>query len=531
MKSTILKNILIALSMWFSATSLCAQILLEGTTQETPIEIKTDECYLLPSDFSNAHFTFKSETDGLLYLTMSKPLRIFGEEGPLPIFDKQCIQGIEAGKVYNFYNSTTWGDSITMTTSFVPGEPYLPVSLVSTSLSDGSTYHTTQQDGDITFSFNVNIDAISVKSKVTLENGETLHLNNYRISEDYNTQGTNYVLQFAATYESLIKDGKLKKGDSFKITLSNITSTAHTKNSYEGEITLNLKASGEATKLTHINKTDKLLSYYMPGDAAGLITLTFSTPVTCTSKNAVLAYGDRESGTWQEIKIPYTILENTITWNIQGIHLSNIPTDDEGNKYVSISLKNICDSEGFPIESNAEGTTGTILFSYLIETMDINIYSDFLPIAGSNIDQVREIEIWISAGKYITFDGVKITYKKDGQNKEENIPIEKLRQEDDPYSDTDLLIYVPIEDLNFDAGEVTLELTGISAANGTNPEIKVSYVSTGKGESSISSISTSRPDVQATYLLDGTPTTTNPVKKGIYLQKMSNGNVHKIIIY
>ena len=46
MKSTILKNILIALSMWFSATSLCAQILLEGTTQETPIEIKTDSTFV-----------------------------------------------------------------------------------------------------------------------------------------------------------------------------------------------------------------------------------------------------------------------------------------------------------------------------------------------------------------------------------------------------------------------------------------------------------------------------------------------------
>lgn len=531
MKSTIFKIILIGFSVWFNSTFLCAQTPLAGTTPDSPMEIKVDECYLFPTDFSNAYFTFQSETDGLLYLTMSKPLRIFGEEGPLPIFDKQCIQGIEAGKVYNFYNSTTWGDSITMATSFVPGEPYLPVSLVSTSLSDGSTYHTTQQDGDITFSFNVNIDAISVKSIVTLENGETLHLNNYRISEDYNTQGTNYVLQFAATYESLIKDGKLKKGDFFKITLSNIISTTHAENSYEGEIVLNLKASGEATKLTHVSQTDKLLSYYMPGDAAGLITLTFSTPVTCTSENAVLAYGDRESGTWKEVKIPYTVSENTITWNIQGIHLSNVPTDDEGNKYVSISLKNICDSEGFPIESNAEGTTGTILFSYLIETMDINIYSDFLPIAGSNIDQVKEIEIWISAGKYITFDGVKITYQKDGQNTEENIPLEKLRIEDDPYSDTDLLIYIPIEDLTFDAGEVILELTGVSAANGTNPEIRVSYVSAGKGGSYISSSSTTCPYVLATYLLDGTPTTTHPIKKGIYLQKMSNGKVLKLIIH
>ena len=531
MKSIILKTILFTFVVWLSSTTLSAQISLVGTTQDSPMEIKVDECYLFPTDYSYACFTFQAETDGLLYLTLSKPLKIFSKEGPLPIFDKQCILGIQAGKVYSFHNSNTWGDSITMTPSFVTGKSYLPIALISTSLTDGATYRTTNQDGDITFTFNININAASVKTELILADGESISINNYRTSEDYNTLGTNYVVQLAETYNSLTKSGKLKKGDSFKVTLSNIISNTHPENKYEGEFTLNLKASGEPTKLIHINQTEKLLSYYMPGDTTGLITLTFSTPITCTSENAILSYGDRESGTWKELKIPYTIYENTITWNVQGIHLSNVPSDNEGNKYVSISLKNICDSEGFPIESNAEGTIGTILFSYLIENMDINIYPDFLPIAGSNIDQVKEIEIWISAGKYITFNGVKITYQKDGQNTEENIPLEKLRQEDDPYSDTDLLVYIPIEDLTFDAGEVIIEFVGVSAANGTNPEIKVSYMSTGKGGNHISSTSTIIPSVLATYLLDGTLTTTHPVKKGIYLQKMSNGKVHKIIIH
>ena len=110
-----MKKVLTILTTLACTANLNAQTPLAGATQEAPIEIKAGECYLLPQDFSNAYFTFQSETDGLLYLSLSKPLKIFGENGPLPLYEKECVQGIEAGEVYTFYNTTTWGDSITMT--------------------------------------------------------------------------------------------------------------------------------------------------------------------------------------------------------------------------------------------------------------------------------------------------------------------------------------------------------------------------------------------------------------------------------
>lgn len=527
-----MKKILTILTAFLCTLGMNAQTPtpLAGATEENPVAITLEECYLLPTDFSNAYFTFRSQTDGVLYLTLSKPLRIFGQGGPLPLFDKQCVQGIQAGKTYTFYNTTTWGDSITMTPTFTEGKPYLPIALMSSSLTEGSIYRTTYQDGDITFSFNVSIDAATVKAEVLLPDGETVSINSYRISEDYNTQGTNYVLQLAETYNALTESGKLKPGETFSVILSDIASDTHTENIYDGKVTLSLKASEKIVKLAEVSNQEKLKSYYMPGDADGLITLTFTGPVACHAQHATLAYGDREAGTWAEIKIPYTIEGNVITWNIQGIHLTNVPADDEGNRYVSISLKEICDQSGSPIESNAIGTTGTILFTYLVETMDINIYPDFMPAAGSNIDATDEIEIWISAGKYVTFDGAQIAYQKDGQRVTETIPLEQLRQENDPYSDTDLLVYVPIADILFEAGEVSVELSGVSAANGTSPEIKVSYVSAGKEDSNSIRPQTKRPSVVCTYQLDGTPVTGKTLRKGIYLQKLTDGSVHKLII-
>ncbi len=525
-----MKKIATILTALACTASLGAQIPLAGSTQEAPVEIKAGECYLLPQDFSNAYFAFQSETDGLLYLSLSKPLKIFGQGNPLPLYDKQCVQGIEGGQPYAFYSNTTWGDSITMTVSFVEGKPYLPVALASTSLAEGSTYRTTEQDGDITFAFNVAINATAVKAEVMLENGEAVGVNSYRTSEDYNTQGTNYVLQLADTYNALTESGKLEAGEPFKVTLSNIVSTANAENVYEGEVTLNLKASGEAVRLESVSNQEKLQSYYMPGDDDGLITLTFTAPVTCSAAHATLAYGDREAGTWAEVKVPYTIEGNTITWNVQGIHLTDVPADDEGNRYVSISLKGICDKEGFPVESNTIGTTGTILFSYLVETMDVNIYPDFLPAAGSNIDETKEVEIWVSAGKYITFDGAQVTYQKDGQRVTETIPLEQLRQENDPYSETDLLVYVPIGEYPFEAGEVTVCLTNILAANGTTPEIKVSYQSEGGRISSVNPATGTPTEVVGTWQTDGRSASGIGVQKHIYIQRMTDGRYRKTII-
>ncbi len=526
-----MKKILTILITFLCTLGTNAQTPLAGSTQENPTEINLGECYLLPQDFSNAYFTFRSETDGVLYLNLSKPLRIFGQGGPLPLFDKQCVQGIEAGKEYTFYNTTTWGDSITMIPSFTEGKPYLPVALVSTSLADGSTYRTTIHDGDITFSFNTAINATAVTAEIVLEDGERISINSYRTSEDYNTQGTNYVLQLAETYNTLLSSGRLQAGDPFAVTLAGIASATHAENTYSGEVTLSLKASGEAVRLQDISNREKLQSYYMPGDEAGLITLTFTAPVTCTAESATLAYGDREAGTWTEVKVPYTIDGNTITWNVQGIHLTNVPADDEGNRYVSISLNDICDKEGFPIESNAVGTTGTILFSYLIETKDINIYPDFLPTAGSNIDDAKEVEIWISAGKYITFDGAQVTYQKEGQSVTKTIPTAQLRQEDDPYSETDLLVYVPIGDILFDAGEVTIELTNVLAANGTTPEIKVTYrAEKGRADHLAPLIGEGAQAVKAWHI-NGTPISAgHPSERGILLQQMQDGRIRKTII-
>lgn len=531
-----MKQILTFMLMVSCITILKAQTSLMGTTPEQPIAIESGQSYLLPTDFSIAYFTFKSETDGILRMKMSQNFKIFGSDGkgevngPLPIHDNVCIQGVHAGEIYHFQSTFTWGETITMEVSFEEGVPYLPLALTEVSPVDGSTYFTTHKEGCITFSFNGEVNASAIEASLILPNGEDIPLNNYMATEDYNTLGTIYTLYIAETYNQLLTDRKLKANDLFHITLRNITSPSEAENKIKGELKVTYKASTEATKLTGTSKTDKLKSYYMPGDEEGIIALTFSSPITSTAKSATLSYGDREAGTWKEIPVPYTIDENILKWNIQGIHLNEVPEDAEGHKFVSIQQRNILDTDGQYIESNTTGSPGSINLTFEIELLELNIYHDFQPAAGSCIDDVEEIEIWISAGKYITFENAKITCISGGEPKEYLFPKETLRLTDDPYSADDLLIYIPIKDCLFDTGVITIELTGVKAADGTSPIIQGTFISEGKGAQGIESIIRGDDAGYHLFNLDGAPII-YPNKRGIYLKRNADKRIKKVFIH
>lgn len=497
-----------------------AQTVLTGTTQEQPMSIEHGQSYLFPRDFSYAYFRFTSQEDGLLTLKTSKSLRIFANGNPMPIFGTESIIGIKAGEDYVFYNSSTWGDSITMEVSFQPGAPYLPLKLESVTPTDGSTYHTTYKEGNVVFCFNVSVNVEAIKAQVVLSDGSTVEVNNFIASEDYSTKGTIYTLLLADTYQSLLDGGRLKKGDTFRVELGGVSDKDFPENVYAGTLGVTFVASGNAVSLLSATGGSTLKSYYMPGGEDGIITLTFTGEVTCQATSAWVTYGDREAGTWVERPVPYTIEGNIVTWNLQGIHLNDVPADDQGLQIVTVYLRNICDTEGNAVEGNTVGSPGTVTFSYQIELVSVNIYADFLPVLGSVIDEVAELEIWISEGKYLTFDGVLVTYSKEGQTVEQKIALEQLRLENDPYSDTDILVYVPLKDIYFDAGDVTVELTGVMAPDGTSPEVKGIFQSKGKEDSS-----GMNPTIRVEciedfpiYNLNGVPAD-YPIRPGIYLKK------------
>ena len=408
--------------------NMIAQIRLEGTTKDTPMALEVGKSYLFPTNFKVAYFTFVPETDGVLYLNMSERLRVLGinenVSGNLPQFGNSSVLGVEAHKIYKFQNDNTWGKSVTMDVAFVAGNPFLPVQSTNIIPEEGSVYRTTEKDGNVSFYFNVEIDASKAEAYVLLKNGKTVHVQDIILSEDYNTQATIYIVKLADVYNQLLDEGDLKEGETFQVVLKNVVDRNNAKNKYDGEIVVNYLASARATRLTNVSNVEVLKSYYYPGSDEGLIELTFSEEVTCETKSAILSYGDREKNTWTEIAIPYIIKGNVIILNLQGISMDDVPVNDDGLRYANISLKNICDKEGYPVEGNAVGSIGTVSLSFQVELVDVELYKVTYILDG-NVYKSQEIAV----GEPITPPDVVVGegYLFNGwQNVPDVMPAEKL---------------------------------------------------------------------------------------------------------
>ena len=101
---------------------------------------------------------------------------------------------------------------------------------------------------------------------------------------------------------------------------------------------------------------------------------------------------------------------------------------------------------------------------------------------------------------------------------------------DDPYSADDLLIYIPIKACLFDTGVITIELTGVKAADGTSPIIQGTFISEGKGAQGIESIIRGDDAGYHLFNLDGAPII-YPNKRGIYLKRNADKRIKKVFIH
>lgn len=525
-----MKKILLFFFLILGLCSLKAQTRLTELigTPEAPMNIEAGQSYLLDR-FGRQIFSFTAAEDGLLTLSLTDYCKIFSGEtilnssthelefvtnGQLSTKENNVfILGVEQGKTYLFQHDFTWGTEILMEVSFTPGPPYIPVTLNRTSPESGANYSTTVSEGNINFFFNLPIQANAVNVSLILPNGDKEAVTNIRAEEDFTTSGTILTVLLANTYQSLMDAGKIKEGDTFKVTVENVYEEDKPENCAQEEISVTLKASPKAVEFIGASKEETINSYYIVGDEEGFITLSFTGEVTTEATSAILYYGDREKGTYKEISIPFEINGSEVTINLQGIPLNKRALNEE--TVINIVLRNLKDMHGYYIIGNTYGSPGSISLTYNITEIEVNIFSEFTPKSG-NIDSVNEVEIWIAEGSYLLFDGVQLTFQKENETQTLLLTKEELRIETDPYSIKDLLVYVPLENVYFDAGEVTIEVFNALAINGSTPVIKATYTSEGKADpNEINTINVPNQEVPI-YNLQGLKVETG-LKKGIYI--------------
>lgn len=331
----------------------------------------------------------------------------------------------------------------------------------------------------VNFRFNkaMTVDAVYI----VLENGDKYALpeSNIRIQDAYYHNCQCIILD---QLTDLRNKSKLNIGDSFYVRMEGV------KDAENGELlepdggVLSLKLKAGRIILADLLMVDPIdgadiRPFYPAASAEGLIVFTFSEAVTATE--AVISYGDVEKGTYGKIKVPNELVYdgNTISVDIREIDL--YPSSINSCSAISLRLTGVKTADGVMAKGNLPGSPGTYVVNYNVKTTgSIEIMPDFVPAAGSNIDETKEIECWLNSK--ITFDAVRLSYTLGGEKVVLDLPVAMLRVMDDPNDEEAMLVYIPVADLSFAEGEVALEFVNAMDTEQYAVTITCKYVSAGK---------------------------------------------------
>ena len=296
------------------------------------------------------------------------------------------------------------------------------IELQETSPAAGENYSVNDAGGNVVFTFN---------RQVTVENAWIVPASGdpVAITDRWGTQILKfyYYCGISSQMRELMLSGTIKAGETFRIELDGIKDKENPDVIYgtDGKFSLSLTASRLPAKLVSISKEtgDSIKTYYEPGNPNGTISFTFSEPVTCQS--ARISYGNVENGTFGSKDIPFTINNEIVNANLQGIDMS--PAGLKGSTSLSLELKGLkAASDESVVEGNIPGSPGSVAATYKVRNnASESIYGMF----KGDIDKDENLQCWIS-GK-ATFDAVRFTFMLHGTQAVIEIPAGQITVTDD----------------------------------------------------------------------------------------------------
>lgn len=310
----------------------------------------------------------------------------------------------------------------------------------------------------------------------------------------YSHQGWLIVEYPNTIYQWLVEDETIQPGDDVTLTISGIQTNEAlcASASYNGEelvkdgvMTLTYKVPSKPTVFLNCSKADgeAFMSYYKPGDPAGMITYTFSGPVFIDEANVLWRYGSAELAGkgFATGQLPIQVNGNVITVDATGVvrNMAELAPDAPEGMDISVHLMQVKDADGNYIYMPGQGAVGSVtsFFAYT-QVPRINVLADFTPASGSSIDNANEITIWVSPFDEIEYSAVNFAYEKDGNT----INVHSTAVADESQKDEDG--FVPIK-ASIPAevrgkGNITVTLANLKAFDGQNhaADVRAVYTST-----------------------------------------------------
>lgn len=365
----------------------------------------------------------------------------------------------------------------------------------------------------LSFSFN---RKVKYATATVVANGNTVSLSGRTNGTNINVDVKDILIDMAT------QKGYVKPGDELEIHITGIRSA-------DGEFTLDKDIDAKyimgdvpVALVKATNTEGSILTWYEPGDPAGMITLEFSDKISQAS--AIINYGKTGRGTESSdfVRIPIEpIIEgNKLILDLTGVR--RLPSDmiaadgidfsEDDFKKITIGITGIRDENGQSTYPSSKWMT----FDLVTLTADIASY--FIPGDGSNIDDEKEITIWINDESKLKYSGVDFTYIQNGEQKVMTVTDMKKVSAEDADFPTAKMVTVNIPDEVRGKGDIMVSLHDLTCADGKDysKDIAAEFVS--NTSTGIQNVQLKQPAHVEIYNLNGlklNPSTA--LKKGVYI--------------
>ena len=390
--------------------------------------------------------------------------------------------------------------------------------------------------GQINIQFNMGVTAESVTVN---SNGQTV-----AVGTVY-PFGSNIMIPLRGEAEgemnlvSKLLDGTLKKGDKLVFTLE---VSATKDESIKKIVSLEFVCQDRPATLVETKQISKFLSYWLPGDEAGLMSLTFTSDLLVPAEGengaiVTMQYGNPESGDPNECyveTIPVRIEGNKLIADFTGKLRNPANMVASGVDYGSVLVKvvNIKDKDGNYIYTGNDGSLGSYSFNIPYEEIKADVYYEYTPGSNSNIAvSVEKIELWISGYKNVRFSGVVFEYPSEYDSAEMDTVIISNEKLEVTIEETDASFVFSIPEEVRGRNNVKVSLLSPLFVDGIVRDITATYNFEGEEENGILDKVNSEV-VNTEYIgVDGLCLTSPKKGLSIVRKTLSNGDVVMTKVY
>ena len=298
----------------------------------------------------------------------------------------------------------------------------------------------------------------------------------YKVS--MNILGSTAAIETKATLLSLLQNGTISEGMAFKLRITGVRSVVDESIIYgtDGTIEIPFVCGAMPTMLISTTglENNKFLSYWMPGDPASIIMLTFSDALLShegreSDAVATLSYGDLdlEGSNYYTEAIPYVVDNNKIVLDLSGKLRRHHDMVETETTFSDIYLKfsNVRASNGNYTFNEEESSLGSYAFTLPYEEISVDIISEFTPASGKSLEGVSEIELWVTNYKKVKHEAFLFSYT-DADGKEAEYITNDFTATADPDYDGAYILNIAVPAEVAKAKNVTLTAYHLQTADG-----------------------------------------------------------------